>query len=29
VLNVVAFHGETQLTLDEGLNEEAEKVEGE
>ena len=29
VLNVVAFHGETQLTLDQRLNEEAEKVEGE
>src|SRR6516165_7418939 len=29
VLNVVAFHGETQFTLDQGLNEEAEKVEGE
>jgi hypothetical protein len=29
VLNVVAFHGETQLTLDKRLNEEGEKVEGE
>ena len=29
VLNIVAFHGETQLTLDQRLNEEAEKVEGE
>ena len=29
VLNVVAFHGETQFTLDQRLNEEAEKVEGE